>query len=277
MRILVLGAGVIGVTAAWQLRKDGHEVAVVDRGSEPANFTSFANAGLVAPGHSYAWSSPAAPRIMLRSLWRNDQAIRFRPSLDPRLWSWTLLFLRQCNAESAARNTSRKARLCRYSQGVLDETVAETGVAYAGRGGGLIYFYRSPASFEAATVKCELLRKQGVEIEVLEPAEVVRRDPGLGAARERIAGALMVPSDASGDARLFTRALAETCREKGVEFRFDTEVTGLRAENGRIAAATTSAGDMTADAYVLCLGVYSPHLSSASASACRSIRSRAIR
>ena len=260
MRILVLGAGVIGVTSAWQLLKDGHEVIVVDRAAEPASFTSFANAGLVAPGHSYAWSSPAAPRIMLRSLWRNDQAIRFRPSLDPRLWSWTLQFLRQCNAESAGRNTARKARLCRYAQAMLQETVAENGVSYAGRGGGLIYFYRSPASFEAARVKCELLRRGGIAIDILDPDEAVRRDPGLAAARDAMAGALMVPSDESGDACLFTRALADACRARGAEFRFGIEVTGLRVERGRIVAAATSAGDMTADAYVLSLGVYSPHL-----------------
>ena len=116
MRVLVLGAGVVGVTTAFQLLKDGHEVTVVDRAEEVASFSSHANAGLVAPGHAYAWSSPRAPGMMLRSLYRKDQAIRFRPSLNPALWLWSLKFLQQCTAERALVNTQQKSRICTYSQ-----------------------------------------------------------------------------------------------------------------------------------------------------------------
>ena len=77
MKALVLGAGIVGITTAYELNRDGHEVTVIDREAEPASFTSFSNAGLFAPGHAYAWSSPAAPKILLRSLWRGDQALRF--------------------------------------------------------------------------------------------------------------------------------------------------------------------------------------------------------
>ena len=112
MRVLVLGAGVVGVTAAYQLLKDGHEVTVIDRAEEAASFSSHANAGLVAPGHSYAWSSPRAPGMMLRSLYRDDQAIRFRPSLSPALWLWSLKFLKQCSTERALSNTQETSRIC---------------------------------------------------------------------------------------------------------------------------------------------------------------------
>ena len=78
MRIVILGAGLAGITSAWECLRDGHEVTVLDRAKAPADFTSRANAGLIAPGHAYAWASPSVPRIMLRSLWRNDQAIRYR-------------------------------------------------------------------------------------------------------------------------------------------------------------------------------------------------------
>ena len=73
MKALVLGAGIVGITTAYELNRDGHEVTVIDREPEPANFTSFSNAGLFAPGHAYAWSSPAAPKILLRSLWRGTE------------------------------------------------------------------------------------------------------------------------------------------------------------------------------------------------------------
>jgi D-amino-acid dehydrogenase len=260
MRIVVLGAGVAGVTTAWQLVKDGHEVTVIDRAPGPAQFTSFANAGLVAPGHAYAWSSPAAPRMMLRSLWRGDQAIRFKPKLSVRQWKWSLQFLGQCTAAGAKRNTERKARFCRYSQGMLNQVVAETGVEYDGLTGGIVYFYRSEAGFEAAAVKCQILRDQGIGIEVLDRAATVARDPGLAPAADRIAGSLYAPTDESGDANLFTIALAARCAEQGAVFRYGEEITDLRAVGGEIAAVVTDKGEVTADAYVLSLGVMSPHL-----------------
>lgn len=260
MRIAVMGAGVVGVAAAYELLKDGHEVTVVDQAAEPASFASFANAGLIAPGHAYAWASPRAPAMMLRSLYRNDQAIRFRPRMDPRLWRWTARFLRECTAERARINTERKARLCLYSQARLQKVVAETGAAYDANSGGLIYFYRSAKTFDLAARKCEILRRQGLRIEVLEGSEVAEKDPGLAPAVDRIAGALFAPTDESGDAQMFTRALAERCMEMGAAFRMNTRVLGLETEAGRVGGLATDGGRIEADAYVLCLGVFSPHL-----------------
>jgi D-amino-acid dehydrogenase len=260
MRIVVLGAGVVGVATAWQLLKDGHRVTVIDRAAGPAEFTSFANAGLVAPGHAYAWSSPAAPGMMLRSLWRGDQAIRFKPRLSPRQWDWMRRFLGQCNAESAKRNTGHKARLCVYSQAMLDRVVAETGVRFDGQGGGLIYFYRSAEAFAAAAVKSRILQDAGIAIEVLDRDATVARDPGLAAARGQIAGSVFAVTDASGDANLFTRELARKCAAAGAVLRYGEEVRDLRARGSEITAVVTDKGDVVADAYVLSLGVYSPHL-----------------
>ncbi len=258
MRIMVLGAGVIGVTTAYQLLKDGHQVSVVERAGEAATFTSFANAGLVAPGHAYAWASPRAPGMMLRSLYRDDQAIRFRPNLDPRLWRWSLSFLRECTAARAQWNTENKARLCVYSQGVLADMVAETGVEYDANKGGLIYFYRSAESFELAAKKCEILRRQGIEVESLDAAAIIARDPGLADARDRIAGGLIAPNDESGDPYQFTKALAARCAGMGASFEMETTVTGLEVSGGKIAGVLTDRGRLEADHYVLCLGVFSP-------------------
>ena len=260
MRIAVLGAGVIGISTAWQLAKDGHEVVVVDREAEAANVTSFGNAGLVTPGHAYAWASPRAPAMMWRSLISRDQAIVFKPRFDRRQWSWTLGFLGQCTAERARVNTINKTRLCRYSQSVLGDVVAETGVTYDRGTGGILYFYRSAASFERAAAKTQLLRSQGLEIAVLDRAAVISRDPGLAAAADQIAGALFVPTDESGDCRKFTQGLARACAAKGVTFHWRTTATGLEVADGEIARIRTDGGSIEADAFVVCLGVYSPHL-----------------
>lgn len=260
MHVVVLGAGIVGITTAYQLLLDGHSVTVLDREAAPAEFTSFANAGLVAPGHAYAWGSPAAPKMMLRSLFRGDQAIRFRPKLSRRQWAWVSAFLRECTAERAAANTAIKARLCRFSQTMLERVVAETGVLYDGRDGGLLYFYRSADRLKAATQKADLLRQQGLDVREMTRDEVIATDPGLANARDRIAGGLFARTDASGDANLFSRALAKVCAEKGADIRYGTTIKGLTREAGLISAVETDRGVVPADAVVLCLGVYSPHL-----------------
>ena len=127
-RIIVLGAGVIGTTTAYKLAMDGHDVTVIDAEDGVAMMTSYANAGLVAPGHAFAWASPAAPGMMLRSQWRGDQAIRLKLRPSWRQWKWMARFLRECTAERARSNTATKADLCRFSQLHLHGIVAESGI-----------------------------------------------------------------------------------------------------------------------------------------------------
>ncbi len=260
MHVVVLGAGIVGITTAYQLLKDGHTVTVIERESASALFSSYANAGLVAPGHAYAWGSPAAPKMMWRSLISGDQAIKFKPKLSLRQWRWSLAFLRQCTAERAAANTCLKARLCRYSQGMLNEVAAETGIEYDGLSGGLLYFYRNADKLEAASTKADTLRSQGLEVRNLTRDEVIATDPGLETARNAIAGGLFAPTDTSGDAYLFARGLAQVCSDMGADIRYNTEITGLTRKLGAVQAVETTSGPIPADAFVLCLGIYSPHL-----------------
>src|SRR5258707_11295422 len=121
MRVLIMGGGVVGVTTAYQLQRDGHEVVLLERHTDVALDTSWGNAGMIAPGHSFVWSSPKAPWILLKSLVMKNQALRFKPSTDPRLWTWSLRFLAQCTQEKARINTLKKHRLAQYSQRVLQE------------------------------------------------------------------------------------------------------------------------------------------------------------
>ena len=260
MKIAVLGAGIAGITAAYELNRDGHDVTVIERETEPASFTSYANAGLFAPAHAYAWSSPAAPKILLRSLWRNDQALRFKPSADPAFWRWMWLFWQQCTVENAARNTKRKARLCNYSQTVFHETLMRAPVKYDGNKGGLLYFYRSRSAFEAAAAKSRILREEGCEIQTLDRDGAAEADPALAPVKDRIAGALFAPHDESGDCRLFARNMAQWLKDQGVSFRFATRVSAFKIDGDRVAAVTTDKGEIAADAVVLCLGVYAPQL-----------------
>jgi D-amino-acid dehydrogenase len=260
MHVLVLGGGVIGVTTAFELLKDGHQVTLIEREPEAAAGTSFGNAGMVAPGHAFAWASPRVPKILLRSLWRDDLAFRMGFSADPAFWRWCARFLGECTSERARINTQRKHRLCTYAQSVLREIVAETNIPFDYSETGLLYFHRSQATFERGVRNMAILRDLGQQQQILSPDQIAALDPALAPAKDRIAGGIYAPTDATGDCRLFTQRLAELARQRGAELRLGTTVTRLHSDGERITSVATDRGTITADAYVLALGVWSPHL-----------------
>lgn len=260
VKAVILGGGLMGVTTAWELAREGHAVTVIDRQPGPAQETSFANAGLVAPGHALTWASPRAPKILFKSLYRNDQALRLKPSADPRLWAWCLQFLMNCTAERSRSNTARKLKLCVYSQHALQSLTAETGIAYDSIRKGLLYVYRDAASLARGIANTQILRDGGQRMEILDAAGIARIEPALAGGAAKLAGGLYCPDDESGDAHLFTTALAEKCRDLGVTFRFGTTITGFDTTADRVEQVRTDQGAEPGDAFVLALGSYSPLL-----------------
>jgi D-amino-acid dehydrogenase len=254
VRVVILGAGVVGVTTAYELQKDGHEVVVIEQHDGAADETSAGNAGLIAPGHSYTWASPKAPGILMKSLYRNDQALRFKPRLEPDLYRWSLQFLRNCTPERSRTNTLRKLALCSYSQQRLHQVVKETGVAYDGIAAGLLYVYRDPASFEGGVAHMGILQEGGQRMEVLDVDRTIEIEPALAAARESIAGSIFCPDDESGDCRMFSRNLVDWLTGKGVEFRWSTKVLGFSTSGDRVENVRTSRGPVQGDAYVVAVG-----------------------
>lgn len=259
MKVLVLGSGVIGVTSAYYLAKDGHEVTVIDRQVEAASETSFANASLIAPAHAYAWASPKAPAILWKSLFKPDQALRLKLRADPHMWAWCWLFLRQCTEDRARINTIRKLRMCVYSVQCLDEVVKDTGVEYDALRRGNVYVYRTQQSFDRGVAHMGILQDQGLELKVLDPDAVAAIEPVLVKVKSRIAGAVHSPTDQSGDARAFSRRLAQHCAKTlGVSFLFDTTIKRIETSGDKIERVVTGRGVWHADLYVLALGCDSP-------------------
>jgi len=259
VKTLVLGGGVVGVTTAYFLAKAGHEVTVVEEKDALGLEATASNAGIIAPGHSFAWASPRAPRMLLQSLRGEETAIRVRLGPDLRLYTWGLRFLRECTAERARRNTLVKLRLCQYSQAVMNELVAAERLQYDAITKGALYLYRDAAELEAGVKKMALLAEHGQKQEILGAAEVARLDPVFEPVQGKIAGAIRDVGDSSGDGRLFVENLARVCREAlGVTVRLGARVTALRGEDDRIESVLTSQGPLTADNYVLALGVGSP-------------------
>jgi D-amino-acid dehydrogenase len=260
MRIVVLGGGVVGVTTAYQLQKDGHEVVVLERNSEVASEASWGNAGMIAPGHSFVWSSPKAPMILLKSLFLEHQALRFKFSADLRLYSWSWLFLMECTPEKARRNTLLKHRLAAYSQTVLKDVVAEEAIDYNRSERGILYFYRDQQALDRGVEHMKLLESDGQVIKVLDREGVIALEPSLASAKSKVAGGIYCPTDETGESAKFTRALAAKIVARGGEVRTESTVAGFETDGDRIANALTDKGAFKADAFVLTLGAESPIL-----------------
>jgi D-amino-acid dehydrogenase len=259
MKTLVLGGGVVGVTTAYFLAKAGHEVTILEEKDALGLEASSGNAGIIAPGHSFAWASPRAPRMLWDSLRGGETAIRVRPTTDLRLYTWGLRFLRECTADRARRNTLIKLRLCQYSQSVMNDLVRAEQIEYHAITRGALYLYRDGAELEAGVKKMALLAEHGQKQEILDSRGVAQLDPVFEPVQAKIAGAIRDVGDSSGDSRVFVENLARVCREKlGVVVKLGTRVTALQAGGDRIDAALTNAGVLTADNYVLALGVGAP-------------------
>lgn len=260
MKILVLGAGVIGVSSAWYLARAGHEVVVIDRQPAPARETSFANAGEVSPGYSAPWAAPGVPTKALRWMFQRHAPLILQPRPDWAKLSWLARMLANCTPEAYAANKARMVRLAEYSRDCLGTLRAETGIRYDERTRGTLQLFRAQAQVEAAEKDIAVLREGGVAFEVLDAAGCLRAEPGLAHARGAIAGGLRLPGDETGDCLKFTTALAGLAEAEGVVFRWNLGVERLLHEGGRVVGALTDEGAVRADAVVVALGSHSPAL-----------------
>ena len=260
MKVIILGAGVIGVTSAWYLAEQGHEVTVIDRQPGPALETSFANAGEVSPGYSAPWAAPGIPVKALKWMFMRHAPLIINPRPDPAKLGWMGRMLMNCTTPAYKRNKARMVRLAEYSRDCLRDLRASTGISYDERMQGTLQVFRSLKQVEGAAKDIEVLRADGVPFEVLDADACVAAEPGLRAARDRIAGGLRLPGDETGDCFKFTNALMDMAAARGVTFRWNVAITALEQDRGRIASVATSEGRLFADAFVVAMGSHSPFL-----------------
>ncbi|MCW9032685.1 MAG: D-amino acid dehydrogenase [Rhodospirillales bacterium] len=260
MKIIVLGAGVIGVTTAYFLNKEGHEVTLIDRQPGVGLETSFANGGQVSVSHAEPWANPSVIGKALHWLGKENAPLLFRARLDPTLWAWTLRFLRNCTAGRAKINTERTLRVAEYSRTVLQKVRHETGINYDQKTKGILHVYRSSKEYESALSSAEIMKNFGFDRRPFTPQECVDLDPAFAASQKQLVGALYSPEDESGDAHIFTKSLAEKCSDKGVNFNLGTLIQQLEFSDGKITAVITDKGRFEADKFVVCMGSYSPLL-----------------
>src|SRR3954469_17318908 len=215
MKVIVLGAGIIGISSAWHLLERGHEVTVVDRQEAAARETSFANAAQISVSYCEPWANRHAPAKLLKWMLRNDAPLLFRPQLDWQQWRWGLEFLAQCNDAAFERNLKQLVALGAYSHSALKDVVRATGIEYNRLERGIAHFFTDEASFEGAAEASRLMRQYGVERRVVSRAELFEIEPAFRN-YDRIVGGTFTPSDESGDARVFTEELAGLGAARGV-------------------------------------------------------------
>lgn len=258
MRILVLGSGVIGVTSAWYLARQGHEVTVVDRQPGAALETSFANAGQVSPGYATPWAAPGIPLKAVKWLFQRHAPLAIRPDGTLFQLRWLAGMLANCTADRYAVNKERMLRIAEYSRDCLKALRAETGLAYEGRQQGTLQVFRTAAQLEAVGRDVRVLREQGVPFELLGRDELARVEPALAAVKDTLVGGLRLPGDETGDCQLFTTRLAELARAGGVVFMNDTTIERIETQGEAVAAVwvRSSRGRerLVADQVLLALG-----------------------
>ena len=265
MHVMVLGAGVTGVTTAWYLQQAGFEVSVIERQAGAGLETSFANGGQISISHPEPWANPSAPWLALRWLGRADAPLKVRPAGDPAQWRWALGFLHECLPWRTRRNTAAVAALAVWSGRCLAELRDATQLEYEQRMRGILHLFNTPSEFKQAPHRAAELAHFGIEARVCSAAECIAIEPALGARHGPLAGGLYAPGDESGNAHVFTRSLAERLEQAGTKMYWSTQIQRLRYQNGRIIGVETLDAEgeknmRVADAYVVCLGSYSTTL-----------------
>ena len=263
MKVLVLGAGVVGVTTAWRLAQEGAEVTIIDRHPDVAMETSFANAGQVSPGYAAPWAAPGVPMKALKWLFQRHAPLSIRPDGTAFQWQWLLQMLRNCSAKRYAVNKSRMVALAEYSRDCLQGLRQRVHLPYEGRTLGTLQVFRSEAQMAATQRDIAVLQDAGVPFELLQSEELSLVEPGLAHAQSRLTGGLRLPSDETGDCHLFTRALAHHALGLGVQMRMGCTVKRWLERQGQVCGVVLDDPDQNpieADRIVLAGGVWSREL-----------------
>jgi len=260
MKIIVLGAGVIGVTTAYYLAKEGHEVTVLERQSASALETSFGNAGQISYGYASPWAAPGIPLKALKWMFAEHPPLTIRPDGSLYQLGWMFRMWRQCTPAHYAQNKERLVRLSRYSQACIEALRQSTGIEYEGRRQGTLQVFRTAKQLDAVSQDIAVLKEAGVAYELLDRQALPTAEPALAHTADKLAGGLRLPDDETGDCHLFTTRLTAKAQELGVDFRYGVDVQQLHRTGARISGVECSDRLLTADAYVVALGAYSTRL-----------------
>ncbi|MDP9902877.1 D-amino acid dehydrogenase [Variovorax ginsengisoli] len=258
MKIAIVGAGIIGVTTAWELASDGHEVTVFERRGAAAEESSFANAGVVAPGYVTPWAAPGMRMKVLRSLLSTHGAIKVRWPLAARDLRWMSHWQRACKLETYLANRTRMQRLAFYSRTRLHEITETRALSYE-RSEGYLVLLRSKRERKLVQPGLEVLRNAGSVFREIDADEARRLEPALSTETE-LAGAIHLPEDEVANCRQFALLLKREAEALGAQFHFNCNIAPLSRSAPRSLALAAGSDAIPYDAVVVCAGVSSSAL-----------------
>lgn len=258
MRIVVIGAGIIGVTSAYYLRQHGFEVDVVERRGDVALETSYGNAGIIAPGYVTPWAAPGMPGKVLSYLFKSEAPVLFRPNLDPALWRWLARWLRECNLARYRVNKERMQRVAVYSRHCLHQLREQHAIDYQ-QMQGYLQLFRSQGDLDMSLPARTMLKEQGVPFELLDSAGVYAYEPDLSQ-QTALTGGLLLPGDESGNCPLFAKRLRVICEQQGVRFHFNETLEAIRTSAKQVNGIKTATRTFDCDAVVVAAGPQSAAL-----------------
>jgi D-amino-acid dehydrogenase len=257
MKIAVIGAGIIGVTTAFELAADGHDVTVFDRRASVAEEASFANAGVVAPGYVTPWAAPGMPAKVARFLLSAHAPVRVTLPLSRQDLIWMRMWYRSCQASTYAANRTRMQRLASYSRARLRDITDHFQLDYD-RSTGYMVLLRGEKDRKLAQPGLQFLRDSGMVFKELDAQQARAIEPAISEDAHFV-GAIHLPNDEVGNCRQFAMLLKNEAQARGVNFEFNTAVNPLDPASPSLLTVWTLGDEAPAqrrfDAVMLCAGV----------------------
>ncbi|WP_017445330.1 D-amino acid dehydrogenase [Gayadomonas joobiniege] len=261
MQILVIGAGVIGVTSAWYLNQSGHQVTVIDSHQAPAMQTSFANAAMLSATMAAPWSAPGIPIKALHWLLQTNGPFKITSqAMRSRYFSWLLQFLNHCRQSKYLLNKQKLVKLGLLSLSELQALKTQLNIDYSDRHLGTLQLYSSRYKAQAMEKDIDLLHSLGVSANILSAGQCQQIEPGLSRCTRSFGAGLHYPQDATGNCRLFTQSLAQHAQQAGVKFIFNQSVNKIIEHNHCFKAVQTEQGEISADLCVIAAGCHTVNL-----------------
>ena len=260
MKVVVLGAGVIGTTSAYFLAKQGHEVTVIDRQNSVAMETSHANAGCLSYGFTSPWAGPGLPLSILKWTLTGRSPLIINPKMSIETVKFLYRMYKNCNAQSYEVNKSRMLRMAKYSQKALIEIESDFDFNYEQRKQGSLQLFWDTKEIEKSNRDIAILEKFNIKSELLSTEDCVKTEPGLKYIKNKLAGGIHFKDDFTGNCYMFSNEIYKKCVEIGVNFEFNTDIKSIQINNNKVSSVSTNRGEFNADAYSVSLGSYSSRI-----------------
>lgn len=262
MRIVILGAGIIGTTLAYVLTKRGHEVTVLDRQEGVARECSFSNGGQLSYSHAEPWACPSIIPKVISWLGQKDAPLVFNMRADPAMWRWTFQFLRHCMPKKSLSNMLTLLQLSQYSRQCMEQIQQENSLDFHYKQHGILRLFGSKRAWQEGIHFAQGKENNGLPFEIWDWDKISYSEPSLVSSSRLFYGGIYYPQDAMGDAYHFSKSLEEISlmHSNRIKFYHKTTITGFETTGDKITGVLTDKGNFTADAYVMALGAATPLL-----------------